>query len=111
MTTYLKFGETNEHEGETWHHYLPIEGNEAALERLRDYLAKAKAQCQWEFPYTLGTEPIAESEVDVLVKHAEVGYMMEHTKVVGVLGDFDTDADPDDLFYKGQIDELFRGRS
>lgn len=109
MTTYLKFTEVNEHEGETWHHYLPVEGNEAALGRLRDYLAKAKAECQWEFPYTLGSEAIAESDVDTLVKHSDVGYMMEHTKVVGFLKDFDADAEADDLFYKGEIDKLFAG--
>jgi hypothetical protein len=107
MTTYLKFTEVNDHEGETWHHYLPIEGNEAALEQLRAYLAKAKTECHWEFPYELGTEPIAESDVDTLVKHADMGYMAQHNKVAGVLKKFDTSADPDDLFYKGQIEDLF----
>lgn len=108
MTTYLKFTEENDWEGETWHFYLPIEGNETALATLRAYLDQEKSKGQYDFPYTLGTEPITEAEVDAFVKHSDSGYMMEHNKIVGFLGDFDTDADPDDLFYKGRIDDHFK---
>lgn len=103
---YLKFSEQNEHEGETWHFYLPIEGNETELGKLRDYLASAEEDAEWELAYELGTDPLPEAEVDILVKHADVGYMSQHNKVSGVLATPDYEADKDQ-FYKGGISDHF----
>lgn len=103
---YLKFSEENDQEGETWHFYLPVYGNEVELEKLRQYLTAAQDDVTWDLAYQLGTDLIPESEVDILVKHADDGYMSQHNKVSGLLTtpDFDPHHDP---LYKGGIRDQF----
>lgn len=106
MKTFVKLTENNEHEGETWHFYIPIEGNEEAIGRLLDAIARLDQDVDEE--HSLDLTPIPEAEVDILVKHADTGYMANHNKLTGVLvlpEDFDEkmaeeDADP---LYKGSI--------
>jgi hypothetical protein len=103
MTDYVKFTEENDWEGETWHFYIPVDGNQLTLSVLAAALETSPIES-----YTLDLTPIPESEVDTLVKHTEVGYTADHTKLSGVLllapdtvdqlSAYDTDP-----FYKGEI--------
>lgn len=103
MTTFAKFEENNDHEGETWIFWLQIEGNEDELERL----GAALAEQQDEDPnWSLDPEIVlVEHDVEVLEAFAGQGYLNLHTKVTGVL------RVPDgfvvDKLYKGGVEELF----
>jgi hypothetical protein len=103
VTTYRRFIETNDAEGETWSWWLQIEGNEQAIDRLGEFLAGGA----WDGQYELGATA-DQAEVDVLVKHAEIGYYGDHNRVEGVLNLPEV---LDDEFvsqlYKGGIVELF----
>lgn len=111
MTTYATFIEHNDHEGEIWKFYIPIEGNEIALQQLGDILAQIDDEEMFELDKT----PLSEFEVAVLVKHTESGYMDQHNKLKGTLvitDDLPDEPDSDrgqerlvDLFYKGRIEE------
>jgi len=85
---YIKYTEFNDWEGETWHFYIPIKGNEEAVTDLRGI-------CDGEC-YCVADELIPEEEVDVLVKHSAVGYMRKHNKLSGKLT-------PTEDLYKGGI--------
>jgi len=69
--------EENDWEGETWKFYIQVDGNEEAMEELSDIVSTHSE-------ITLG-DIIPESEVDILVKHSDSGYMAYHNKVTGVL--------------------------
>jgi hypothetical protein len=111
VTTFVKLTENNEHEGETWHFYIPVEGNEEAIGQLFEAIAVLDQDVDEQ--YSLDLTPIPEGEVDILVKHADTGYMANHNKLTGVLtlpDDFDekmTEEDGD-LLYKGQIKEYMK---
>jgi hypothetical protein len=105
LTTFVKFRENNENEGETWVFWLQIEGNEDELDLLGytlDELSTDPEDREWAlYPEVV----LAEHDVDVLVTHAGHGYMSYHSKVVGSLqvpNGFNTDR-----LYKGGIKKLF----
>ena len=83
---YQCFKEMNDHEAETWRFYIPIEGNEDAIETLRcliDPEAEGNRDaCLYDYEFG-GICP--ENEVDILVKHSQGGYMAAHTKLEGKL--------------------------
>lgn len=112
MSTYAKFTENNEWEGEEWHFYIPIEGNEGALRELLDALESIGGE-EEDSKYELDLTPIPENEVDILVKHTDSGYMDCHNKLSGVLT-FKPDTLEDlkgtdkDPFYKGEIREFMK---
>lgn len=99
--TYAKLTERNDHEGETWHFWIPMAGNEDALTRVTGLLDPDDDEAE----YQLNQHPTPEFEVDILVKHDESrGYMPAHTKLAGQLvipDDFDVDR-----LYKGGIRDL-----
>lgn len=101
---FMQFTEINSWEGETWHFWLQVNGNEAALDALSVRLTEADTE-----GYDLGDRVADEHTVNVLVNHADGdGYMPEHTKCLGQLvlpEDFD---DADKVLYKGGIKDLFR---
>jgi hypothetical protein len=111
VRTFVKLTENNEHEGETWHFYIPYEGNEEAIGQLFEAIALLDQDVDEE--HSLDMTPIPEVEVDILVKHADTGYMANHNKLTGVLtlpDDFDEKmadeyADP---LYKGSIKEYMK---
>lgn len=101
---FVKFTEENEHEGETWHHWLQVDGNEDELAKLAGKLALLVGDAESDFtkPYTLVSDYMHESGVDLLVRHADdLGYMPIHQKVTGKF------TCPDDLDQYG--DELYKG--
>ncbi len=114
---FVRFDETNDHEGETWTFWLQVDGNENQLDKLWNLLIDAAKNPDDEdeededFAYDLSDrseETLAEEHVDVLVKHAAgVGYMAAHTKVVGKFTCPDSLGDGADDLYKGKICKLF----
>lgn len=108
MTDYVKFTEKNDWEGETWHFYIPTEGNEDELTGLKEILNEVETGT-----YELDLTPIPDAEVDVLVKHTDSGYMAYHNKLAGllmltpeILESFKTAGK--DPFYKGGIGSYMR---
>jgi hypothetical protein len=103
---YAKFTERNAWESETWHFYIPVAGNEDAIAALRDKLADPKVQDPDRSPkeYELAEQYLPEGEVDILVRHGNSGYMLEHNKLKGVLNISNVGMikRADDL-YKGEI--------
>lgn len=101
MTQFVKFTENNEWEGEEWHFWIPLDGNEDALARLQKALDGSDE-------YSLDLTPVPEGEVDVLIKHTDQGYMDYHNKLTGTLRLSEDDfanlhGDDGDIFYKGRI--------
>lgn len=111
---FVQFTEYNDWEGETWNFWLQLDGNETQLKKLKKFLADNNIE---DNPgYELDMTPVDESEVDILVKHSNGGYMNDHNKVTGKLKlelpEDDGTEDwaweyANDTFYKGQIEDLF----
>lgn len=108
MTNYAKFTENNDHEGESWRFWIPIEGNEDALQRLRSALDAADSDEEFELDLT----PAPEVEVDALVKHTGFGWTAYDSKLEGVLtlpddvmAEIENGA-ADEHLYKGGIKDL-----
>lgn len=109
---FVKFRETNDLEGESWNFWLQLDGNEEQLNKLSDLLDAD----EYEESFSVDMKnAIPESEVDILVKHSESGYMHDHNKVTGKFelpestGDYDDDSDfYIDVFYKGGIKDYFK---
>ncbi len=114
---FVRFDETNEHEGETWTFWLQVDGNEDQLDKLWNLLIEANKNPDdddeeyEEFAYDLSDraeETVFEHDVDVLVKRAAGnGYMAAHHKVVGKFTCPDSLGDGADDLYKGKIRKLF----
>jgi len=100
--TYVKFTEENDHEGETWTFWLPVEGNEHALAAFAEWLADQGPRVE---DYNLELEAReSEERVAALVEHGGSGYMAYHTKVSGLMS---SPPDNPDRLYKGGIRGLF----
>lgn len=103
MKTYAKFTEINDWEGETWNFYIPIKGNEKAMD-----LIDALIDGREEYFLRRG-KAFTEQEIDALcARESSTSYMNKHNKVSKILElpesvDFDADDDP---FYKGKCWEL-----
>jgi hypothetical protein len=106
---FVRLREKNEHEGETYHYWLQVNGNEAALQELGEALADEFFTDEEEF--TLRMEPQRpEHEVDVLVAEAEGTYMACSQKFTGRLqwpNDQMSIDDWQDTLYKGSIKSCF----
>jgi hypothetical protein len=111
VTTFVTLTEVNEHEGETCRFYIPLEGNNEALGELFEAICGLdKGEDE---QYALDLTPVPESEVDILIKHSDSGYMPYYNKLVGVLTlpeDFaEGMADPEeDPLYKGEIKQYMK---
>lgn len=95
---YMMFTENNEWEGETWNFFIPIEGNEAVIEKIRKLIRGNSA-------YELGEPVWTQSEVEKLLrKPSRTDYINEFNLVSAVNDlpdtiDWERDNDP---FYKGK---------
>ena len=107
---FVKFTEHNENEGEDWNFWLQLDGNEADLETLKEFLNQFDENGDY---YELDMTPVPESEVDILVKHSDQGYMNYENKVTGVLIlpeiDLDKVAVDDDAGYEWLSDNFYKG--
>ena len=116
MTTYRRFIETNDHEGETWNFWLQFDGNMTALAVLNDKLDALNSELgAYDDPqFVLEDDQLEEHEVDLLIRFGESGYMSQHNKVDGSLRlpkDFTSmdDEAVTDRLYKGGIRDFFHG--
>lgn len=101
---FVKFVEHNDWEGETWVFWLQQNGNEDDLAKLAELIGDDSEDYELDQNAVL-----SERDVDVLVKHGNVGasYLDAHTKVTGVLVLPDDLADDLDALYKGGLRDLF----
>lgn len=117
---FVKFREYNDNEGESWNFWLQLDGNESELQDLDKLINTAEMGGSESFSLDM-KNPIHESEVDILVKHTEGGYMNDHNKVTGTFKCPDIKINPeweeipdeffeelDDTFYKGDIARHFK---
>lgn len=94
-TLYVQFTETNDWEGETWHRYIPVDGNEGAIERLRQLIdAQEVGDNEDEdgegegATFGIRSELLTGREVDTLVKYANddnTSYSVAHAMLHGIL--------------------------
>ena len=78
--------EANDHEGETWRFYIPLEGNEEALSILAELLDEDREGNRDACLYDYGLGGVAfEDEVDTLEKFSDGGYTAAHNKLDGKL--------------------------
>lgn len=71
MTEFVVLTEVNDWEGETWHVFLQWDGNEVALAHLSADIRRAGFDTKWDFPFDLMLQPLPESEVAVILAHAD----------------------------------------
>lgn len=111
---FVKFTEHNDNEGEDWNFWLQLDGNEAQLKELANWLNTFDDDGE---SYELNMTPVPESEVDILVKHTGQGYMNYENKVTGTFicpqpREFVDDDQGwewlNDNFYKGDIVRCFK---
>lgn len=62
---YIPFIEYSDIDGETWKFYIPVEGNEEALDALREHIVDDDEAS--EFFEVADVEPLSEADVDDLV--------------------------------------------
>lgn len=107
-TTFVRFHEYNDNEGESWDWWLQLDGNEDQLTKLDALLAETLADDDdpWYRLHLDNREP--ESVVDKLVHYADFGYFAAHTKVTGRFVCPESLGEDADLLYKGRIRGLFQ---
>jgi hypothetical protein len=103
---YLKLTENNEWEGETWHFFVPVQGNEEATKLLKQLVMSYGGE-----EFELDDKLYSESEVDTLVRNTDSGYMDHYNKLsgtikLGALRGIKADEDFTEKFYKGGIRDI-----
>lgn len=103
--TYVKFTEINQWEGEIWHFFIPIEGNEAAIVELLSYINQQECKMCYHLEMD---RSYTEGEVDTIIKNTRTGYMPYNNKLSGRLKNvYDEAPVPGtDILYKGDIKRL-----
>jgi hypothetical protein len=98
---WYKFTEHNDNEGETWHFFIQLTQQE------HNHIFDMLNNCDGlEDYYQISDVPVDETELDVLVKHTDSGYMDTYNKVKPP---YKTDIlkldeeEAEDWFYKGRI--------
>lgn len=92
---YVDFIENNEWEGERWHFFIELRGNEKNIKILREQIQEEE-ECDYELNDTIYDE----DEVNTLLEESNTGYMDEFNKINGKMmeGPYDFDQ-----LYKGGI--------
>ncbi len=112
---FVKYTETNDHEGESWNFWLQLDGNEAQLKELAAWLGTFDDDGE-SYDLDMSTV-ISEAEVDTLVKYGGQGYMDYNNKVTGTFvcpqpREFVDDDEGwewlNEEFYKGRIMTFFK---
>lgn len=108
MADYYRFAEHNEWEGETWYFYIPAEGNEEAIEQLRQILEEVELTRVYE----ISMKKLKEKNVNLYCKETDSGYMSFHNKLSGKLINIDTllFGENEDPLYKGGIRNFMEGK-
>lgn len=108
---FIKFKESNGHEGEDWYFFLQFDGNEEELKKLEQKLDELDLLESWgDTSFRFNMNQIPESEVDILIKHSPEGYMSIFNKVTGKLSvpEWNDEEDALEALYKGGIERLFK---
>lgn len=109
MKTFIRFEETNEHEGETWSWWLQVDGNDKEIAKLTILLDQVEQDLGYELDYSVYLEDEEpEDVVDKLVEYADEGYGLSHNKVTGKFTCPDDLGEYADKLYKGGINDFFR---
>lgn len=114
MTTemmFVRFHETNDHEGEAWTWWLQLDDNAAELDKLAALLDACEEASPYadDFPFVLALRHVEPTAfVDRMVRYADDGYYRSHNKVVGIFTCPDDLGEQADVLYKGGIRDLFR---
>lgn len=112
---YAVLVEHNGHEGETWRHYIPCEGNQEAIDALRLAIEEAEEISEDDDIEFGWDAPIQENYVDDRISMGDSGYMDAHTKLAGRLGPlpeapegYEDDEQPwvYEVLYKGGVRHL-----
>ncbi len=105
---YVRFTERNEHEGETWHFFIPTYQNVSELKKLRKIVwsFEDNDECgdSFDFDSTLVRR-------DQIPDYNEGGYMNKYNILTGKLilrGDDWTSEDYYENFYKGGIRDFMK---
>ena len=117
MTKYfVPLLEHNDNECEVWRFWIPVEGNQKALQMLQEKLEELDLKNEYELQWNNGNSEhfATEAEVDALVKFSRSGYMAYEHKCDGILNEkkiakyvVDIDVGDDDL-YKGGIGNFMK---
>lgn len=103
---YIEFSETNDWEGETWHYFLPLEGNEKALRQLDSKILEYGMNA-----YSIDWTPRNEGYVMGLVRRKGSTLILKEFNIVQgklfTLPEFDSHSDLDAILYKGGIENFF----
>lgn len=81
LTECLHLVEKNDWEGETWHFYVPLAGNEEAVDIVEDFVKRLAAECDHpsDLSYTCKREKL---HLDTVAKlGGSSGYMDEHNVI------------------------------
>lgn len=106
---YVELIEHNDWEGETWSFWIPLDGNEEAVAKLRALLVAGGDDYVDMFEF--GSEMVDAKELDFLRKRTkgDTGYMGRHHKLRGRLEIPDKPAtEVLDMLYKGGIYDLMK---
>lgn len=112
---FVKLTENNDNEGESWNFWLQLDQNGAQLSRLAKIIDLAN-DAGFDEAYELDMTSVDESEVDILIKHTDSGYMDYENKVIGKLElpKFDNslfvyEDEVDDAVFEWLNDNLYKG--
>ena len=75
LTECLVLTEHNDHEGETWSFFVPVEGNEEAVDLIERYVKQVRDED--EYPYEVERLRVHLNTVEIVATHE--GYMASHT--------------------------------
>ena len=102
MQKYIKWTEHNDHEGESWSWFIPLEGNEADYEKAKNLLSTAPEYAQDCYEISIVERDLQSLKNEI--SEADGGYMADKQWAdgFGELPD-SIDWESDDPFYKGQI--------
>lgn len=108
--TFVKYTEINDHESETWHSWLQIDGNEQELAKLRALLDEAQETAEFDLDYTLTRSVEPEPVVDKLVEYGKDPgwYSPHHSKVVGRFTCPESLGEDGNQLYKGALFNHFQ---
>lgn len=107
--TFRRFTENNDWEGEVWHFWLQVQGNEVELEKFGQELERLYGDSEPATrTYVLSEEVLPEYDVNILADNAdESGYMADQQVVEGVFTCPDIDGTDAEDLYKGGIADFF----
>ncbi len=77
---YFRFTEHNDNEGETWHFFIPVKDNKETIKNLKTFLEGLS-----ENEYEISDKLLEYTEVEVLCKNTDSGYMDFNNQLFGKL--------------------------